>query len=231
MRPTVRALTIDDVPFLTVTLHAAEPMPAGRAARPGRRGGARGGRRAADRAGGGGGRRAPGGAGRAGSRSAPDALGVSVAELQQALCRPPRPSSRPAPWSTAATASALEARGLRLARRPSCAGWWSAIRDGRPVYVEDVARVMRRARARAGGGPDRLEGAARVRAGRHHRGGQAAGHQRHRAGRRACSPRCRRCGAGSSRPRCRPPSPATTARPRRRSRTSSSSTCSSPRSR
>jgi multidrug efflux pump subunit AcrB len=29
MPPTVRALTIDDVPFLTVTLHAAEPLPAG----------------------------------------------------------------------------------------------------------------------------------------------------------------------------------------------------------
>ena len=29
MRPVVRALTIDDVPFLTLTLHAEEPLPAG----------------------------------------------------------------------------------------------------------------------------------------------------------------------------------------------------------
>src|SRR5512140_3698295 len=29
MTPTVRALTIDDVPFLTVTLHAREPLPGG----------------------------------------------------------------------------------------------------------------------------------------------------------------------------------------------------------
>ena len=139
LRPTVRALTIDDVPFLTLTLHAAEPM-------------------------------APGalralaeevarevatvprtaqvsvlGAARRVVRVEPDpdrlrTLAVSLAELQQAL------ASAQAQLPAGALVDggnrvALEARGFAFSagelRRVVV-----TVRDGRPVYVEDLARVV-----------------------------------------------------------------------------------------
>jgi multidrug efflux pump subunit AcrB len=139
LHPTVRALTIDDVPFLTVTLHSAEPMPPGAlrgladevarevAAVP----------RTAQVAVVGGARRVV--------RVEPDpdrlrTLSVSVAELQQALgsAQAQLPAGALVDGGNRVT---LEARGFAMSagelRRVVV-----AVRDGRPVYVEDVARVV-----------------------------------------------------------------------------------------
>src|SRR5512142_1787301 len=139
MRPTVRALTIDDVPFLTVTLHAAEPMAPGAlrgladevakelAAVP----------RPAQVS--------VVGAARRVVRVEPDpdrlrTLSLSVGELHQAL------ASAQAQLPAGALVDggeriSLEARGFAFTagelRRVVV-----AVRDGRPVYVEDVARVV-----------------------------------------------------------------------------------------
>jgi multidrug efflux pump subunit AcrB len=139
MRPTVRALTIDDVPFLTVTLHAAEPMAPGAL------------RGLADEVA----RELAAvprtaqvsvvGAARRVVRVEPDpdrlrTLSLSVGELHQAL------SSAQAQLPAGALVDGgdrvtLEARGFAFTagelRRVVV-----AVRDGRPVYVEDVARVI-----------------------------------------------------------------------------------------
>ncbi|HET7824405.1 MAG TPA: efflux RND transporter permease subunit, partial [Anaeromyxobacter sp.] len=137
--PTVRALTIDDVPFLTVTLHAAQPLPPG-TLRPLAEEVAR---ELAD---------VPstaqvrvlGGARRV-VRVEPDpdrlrALGVSLGELHQAL------QSAQAQLPAGAQVDGgrrvvVEARGFALAaaelRRVVV-----AVRNGRPLYVEDLARVV-----------------------------------------------------------------------------------------
>jgi multidrug efflux pump subunit AcrB len=137
--PTVRALTIDDVPFLTVTLHAAEPLPAGslrtlaeevarevssvpRTAQV----------------------RVVGGARRV-VRIEPDperlrTLSLSLGELHAAL------GSAQAQLPAGDLVSGgrrieVEARGFALSaaelRRVVV-----TVRDGRPIYVEDVARVV-----------------------------------------------------------------------------------------
>ncbi|WP_242394158.1 efflux RND transporter permease subunit [Anaeromyxobacter oryzisoli] len=137
--PTVRALTIDDVPFLTVTLHAAEPLPAGAL------------RTLADEVA----RQLSdvprtaqvsvvGGARRV-IRVEPDpdrlrTLAVSVPELDGAL----RSAQAQLPAGDLVADNrrvAVEARGFALSaaelRRVVV-----AVRDGRPIYVEDVARVV-----------------------------------------------------------------------------------------
>jgi multidrug efflux pump subunit AcrB len=139
MQPTVRALTIDDVPFLTVTLHAAEPLPAGalrtlaeevarelsdvpRTAQV----------------------RVVGGARRV-VRVEPDPerlrnLSVSLGELHAAL------GSAQAQLPAGDLVSGgrrveVEARGFALTaaelRRVVV-----TVRDGRPIYLEDVAQVV-----------------------------------------------------------------------------------------
>jgi multidrug efflux pump subunit AcrB len=139
MTPTVRALTIDDVPFLTVTLHAADPLPPGAL-----RGLAEeiarelaGVPRTANV-------RVIGGARRMVSVE-PDperlrTLGVSLGELHGAL------QSAQAQLPAGALVAGgrrveVEARGFALSaaelRRVVV-----AVRDGRPLYVEDVARVV-----------------------------------------------------------------------------------------
>jgi multidrug efflux pump subunit AcrB len=138
LRPTVRALTIDDVPFLALTLHAREPLPAGEL----RRLAEETAREIAD---------VPqtanvhvlGGARRT-VRVEPDpgrlrALNLSVGELAQAL----KGAQAQLP------AGALVAGGKRIeleaegfARSASeLKRVVVAVRDGRPLYVEDVARV------------------------------------------------------------------------------------------
>jgi len=139
LRPTVRALTIDDVPFLTVTLHSRDAMPAGtlralaaevarelaavpRAAQVGVVGGAR---RVV--------------------RVEPDparlrTLSVSLGDLQQALAS--AQAQLPAGELVDGGARvALEARGFARSaeelRRVVV-----AVRQGRPVYVEDLASVV-----------------------------------------------------------------------------------------
>jgi multidrug efflux pump subunit AcrB len=138
MKPSVRALTIDDVPFLAVTLHAREPLPAGEL------------RRLADetareisdvpRTA----RVAVLGGARRSVRVEPDpdrlrALSVSVGELGQAL----EAAQAQLPAGAIVDGgrrTALEARGFARSaaelRRVVV-----AVRDGRPLYVEDVARV------------------------------------------------------------------------------------------
>ncbi|HET6437330.1 MAG TPA: efflux RND transporter permease subunit [Anaeromyxobacter sp.] len=139
MQPTVRALTIDDVPFLTVTLHAAEPMAPGTlrglaeevareiAAVP----------RTAQVSVVGGARRTV--------RVEPDpdrlrTLGMSLGELQEALVSAQAQLPAGALVDGGERVS-LEARGFALSagelRRVVV-----AVREGRPVYVEDVARVV-----------------------------------------------------------------------------------------
>ncbi len=138
LRPTVRALTIDDVPFLTVTLHAAEPLAPG-ALR------ALGEEVARELA------TVPqtaqvqvvGGARRV-VRVEPDpdrlrTLSVSVGELTQAL------TSAQAQLPAGALVEdgkrvALEARGFAFSA-PELRRVVVASRAGRPVYLEDVARV------------------------------------------------------------------------------------------
>jgi multidrug efflux pump subunit AcrB len=139
LAPVVRALTIDDVPFLTVTLHAADPLPPGAL------------RALAEEVA----RevasvpstaqvRVVGGARRV-VRVEPDparltTLGLSVGELSQAL------ASAQAQLPAGALVEGgqrveLVARGFAFSaaelRRVVV-----AVRDGRPVYVEDVARVV-----------------------------------------------------------------------------------------
>jgi multidrug efflux pump subunit AcrB len=138
MRPIVRALTIDDVPFLTLTLHAADELPAGEL------------RKLADEVA----ReladvprtasvRVLGGARRT-VRIEPDpdrlrALSVSVGEITQAV------GAAQAQLPAGALVDdgrriELEAAGfLRSASELSRVV--VAVRDGRPLYLEDVARV------------------------------------------------------------------------------------------
>jgi multidrug efflux pump subunit AcrB len=139
LAPTVRALTIDDVPFLTVTLHAADPLPAGalralaeevarelsdvpRTAQV----------------------RVVGGARRV-VRVEPDperlrTLSVTLGEVHAALQG--AQAQLPAGDLVAdGRRVEVEARGFALSaaelRRVVV-----AVRDGRPLYVEDVARVV-----------------------------------------------------------------------------------------
>jgi multidrug efflux pump subunit AcrB len=139
MKPVVRALTIDDVPFLTLTLHAEEALPAGEL------------RKLADEVA----RelsdvprtasvQVVGGARRV-VRVEPDverlrALSVSLPEVHRAL------EGAQAQLPAGALVEGgrrveLEARGFALSagelRRVVV-----AVRDGRPIYVEDVARVV-----------------------------------------------------------------------------------------
>jgi multidrug efflux pump subunit AcrB len=138
MRPVVRALTIDDVPFLTLTLHAEQELPAGEL----RKLAEEVAREIAD---------VPrtanvqvlGGARRA-VRVEPDperlrALSVSVGEITQAI----QASQAQLP------AGALVDGGRRV--ELEAAGFFRAaselrsvvvaVRDGRPLYLEDVAEV------------------------------------------------------------------------------------------
>ncbi|WP_242371555.1 efflux RND transporter permease subunit [Anaeromyxobacter sp. SG26] len=138
MPPVVRALTIDDVPFLTVTLHAQEALPAGEL------------RKLAEQVA----RelsdvertaqvRVEGGARRV-VRIEPDparlrTLSVSIGELHQAL----QSAQAQLPAGALVDGGArveIEARGFARSaeelRRVVV-----AVRDGRPLYVEDVARV------------------------------------------------------------------------------------------
>jgi multidrug efflux pump subunit AcrB len=138
LQPIVRALTIDDVPFLTLTLHAADALPAGEL------------RKLADEVG----ReladvprtanvKVLGGARRT-VRIEPDpdrlrALGVSIGEITQAL----QAAQAQLP------AGALVDEGRRV--EVEAAGFVRsaselrsvvvAVRDGRPLYLEDVATV------------------------------------------------------------------------------------------
>jgi multidrug efflux pump subunit AcrB len=139
MPPVVRSLTIDDVPFLTLTLHAAEPLPAGEL------------RKLADEVA----ReladvprtanvRVVGGARRV-VRVEPDparlrTLSLTIPELHQAL------EGAQAQLPAGALVDAgrrveVEARGFALSaeelRRVVV-----TVREGRPVYVEDVASVV-----------------------------------------------------------------------------------------
>jgi multidrug efflux pump subunit AcrB len=138
-KPIVRALTIDDVPFLAVTLHAREPLPAGEL----RRLAEEVAREIADVP-----RTAQvrvlGGARRA-VRIEPDparlrTLSVSLGEVVQAL----QGAQAQLPAGALVDAGRrveLEAQGF--ARAASELGRVVvAVRDGRPVYVEDVARVV-----------------------------------------------------------------------------------------
>ena len=139
MRPIVRALTIDDVPFLTLTLHAADALPAGEL----RKLGDEVARELADvpRTAGvqvlGGARRAV--------RIEPDpdrlrALSVSVGEVAQAI----QGAQAQLP------AGALVDAGRRVELQAS--GYFRsaaevrnvvvAVREGRPLFVADVARVI-----------------------------------------------------------------------------------------
>jgi multidrug efflux pump subunit AcrB len=139
MRPTVRALTIDDVPFLTVTLHAAETLPPG-ALRTLAEEVAReiaGIPRAAQV-------RVVGGARRV-VRVEPDperlrALSLSLGELHGALGS--AQAQLPAgDLVDGGRRVEVEARGFALSaaelRRVVV-----AVRGGRPLYVEDLARVV-----------------------------------------------------------------------------------------
>jgi multidrug efflux pump subunit AcrB len=139
MKPVVRALTIDDVPFLTVTLHAEEPLPAGEL----RKLGDEVARELADVP-----RtasvRVVGGARRV-VRVEPEvermrSLSVSLPEVHRAL------EGAQAQLPAGALVDGgrrveLEARGF--ARSAVELGRVVvAVRDGRPIYVEDVARVV-----------------------------------------------------------------------------------------
>ena len=139
MKPIVRALTIDDVPFLTLTLHADDPLPAGEL----RKLGEEVARELADVP-----RTASvsvlGGARRA-IRIEPDpdrlrALSVSIGEIAHAV----QTAQAELP------AGALVDGGRRV--ELEAAGFFRsaselqrvvvAVRDGRPIYVTDVARVV-----------------------------------------------------------------------------------------
>ena len=217
VRPTVRALTIDDVPFLTVTLHAAEPMAPGAL------------RALADEV----------------AReiaAVPQTAQVSVVGGARRVVRvEPDPERLRTPDRLAGRAAA----GARLGAGPAPrrrAGGRRAARAGRGARVRPVGggaepgggRRPRpaahlpggrgagggRARARAGRGPDRLERAAR------------------RSSRRPASPSPSGPGTNATElgdavlakvqalrgrlipASVEPPSPATTARPPPRSRTS-----------
>ena len=138
-RPTVRELTIDDVPFLTVTLHASEAMPPGSL----RALGEEVARelstvpRTAQVAVVGGARRVV--------RVEPDpdrlrTLGVSVGELAQALIS----AQAQLPAGSLVDGGeriSVEARGFAFSA-PELRRVVVAARNGRPVYVEDVARVV-----------------------------------------------------------------------------------------
>jgi multidrug efflux pump subunit AcrB len=137
--PTVRALTIDDVPFLTVTLHAGDPLPAGalrtlaeevareiadvpRAAQV----------------------RVVGGARRV-VRVEPDperlrTLSITVGELHAAL----QGAQAQLPAGDLVSGGRrveVEARGFALSAA-ELGRVVVAVRDGRPLYVDDVARVV-----------------------------------------------------------------------------------------
>ena len=139
MKPIVRALTIDDVPFLTLTLHADDPLPAGEL----RKLGEEVAKELAD---------VPrtanvsviGGARRT-IRIEPDpdrlrALAVSIGDVAHAV----QTAQAELP------AGALVAGGRRVELEAS--GFFRsaselqqvvvAVRDGRPIYVTDVARVV-----------------------------------------------------------------------------------------
>jgi len=139
MQPIVRALTIDDVPFLTLTLHAKDELPAGEL------------RKLADEVG----ReiadvprtanvKVLGGARRT-VRIEPDpdrlrALGVSVGEITQAV------QSAQAQLPAGALVDEgrrVEVEAAGFVRNASeLQGVVVAVRDGRPLYLEDVARVV-----------------------------------------------------------------------------------------
>jgi multidrug efflux pump subunit AcrB len=138
LSPTVRLLTIDDVPFLTVTLHAREPLPAGQL----RSIGEELARELAD---------VPrtanvqvvGGARRT-VRIEPDpdrlrSLGLSLAELQPALesAQAELPAGALVQGGRRTT---VEARGF-VRSAAELARVVVAVRDGRPIYLEDVATV------------------------------------------------------------------------------------------
>ena len=167
MPPVVRALTIDDVPFLTVTLHGREALPAGRAAQA-RRGGRPGDRRTssaprrcasrARRGGSCGSSRIPRGSRtlvRLAGRAAPGAR-VRAGAAPRRRARRGRRAGGGRGARVRAVGGGPPARGRRGARRPADLRGGRGARDGR-------------ARARAGGGAHGLEGAARVRAGCHDR--------------------------------------------------------------
>jgi multidrug efflux pump subunit AcrB len=138
LRPTVRALTIDDVPFLAITMHAREPLAAGEL------------RRLAEETA----ReisdipqtaqvRVIGGARRT-VRIEPDpdrlrALSVSIGELMQAL----QGAQAQLPAGALVDAGRrveLEAQGF-IRSASELRRVVVAVRDGRPLFVEDVARV------------------------------------------------------------------------------------------
>ncbi|WP_242342209.1 efflux RND transporter permease subunit [Anaeromyxobacter terrae] len=138
MPPVVRALTIDDVPFLTVTLHGREALPAGEL----RKLAEQVAREISDVE-----RTAQvrvEGAARRVVRIEPDpaklrTLSVSIGELHQAL----QSAQAQLPAGALVDGGArveVEARGFARSaeelRRVVV-----AVRDGRPLYVEDVARV------------------------------------------------------------------------------------------
>jgi multidrug efflux pump subunit AcrB len=138
MDPVVRLLTIDDVPFLTLTLHSDEPLARGQL----RALGEEVAREIAD---------VPltsnvrvlGGARRV-VRIEPDpdrlrSLGVSLAELQPALeaAQAQLPAGE---LVQAGRRTVVEARGF-VTSAAELRRVVVAVRDGRPVYLEDVARV------------------------------------------------------------------------------------------
>ncbi len=138
MKPVVRALTIDDVPFLTVTLHAKQALPAGEL----RKLGEEVARELADVE-----RTAQvrviGGARRAvriePSPARLQTLNISLGELHQAL------GSAQAQLPAGALVGGdrrveLEADGFAHSAN-ELERVVVAVRDGRPIYVQDVARV------------------------------------------------------------------------------------------
>ena len=225
-----RLLTIDDVPFLTLTLHGRRAVPAGELRKLAEE-------VARELAGGaahrqvqvlGGARRD--GAHRARPGAAAHACGVSLAELQPAL----RARAGPAPGRRAGgRRPAHRAGGARLrapARRAARAWWWPSAAAGPSTWrtwpgssdgpEPEPAVVLTATRERAASSrPSTIAVAKRA-------GTNATELARDGA----------RQGGGAARPAHprrgrRSPSRATTARPPARSRTSSSSTCSSPPSR
>ncbi len=138
LRPVVRALTIDDVPFLTLTLHAAEELPAGEL------------RKLADEVAReiadiprtanvtvlGGARRTV--------RVEPDpdrlrALGVSIGEITRSVQA--AQAQLPA-GALVEDGRRVELEAVGLVRSAGELGnVVVAVRDGRPLYLEDVARV------------------------------------------------------------------------------------------
>ncbi len=228
MAPVVRSLTIDDVPFLALTLAPREPMPAGEL----RTLGEEVAREIADVP-----RTAQvrvlGGARRL-VRVEPDpdrlrTLGVSLAELHPAL------GAAQAQLPAGALVDAgqrveLEARGFARTAAELRSRGRDRSRAVGALYLEDVARVVDGPEADPAVVLTAGKGEPGLRAGGDDRGREAGGDERHRARRAGARARWTRCAVGSSPRRWRPRSPATTVRPPARSRTSSSSTSSSRRS-